>query len=372
MTDGPNGQRLRVAVIFGGRSGEHEVSLASAQSVVQNLDPHKYCVALIGITKDGRWMLPGESAKALTEGLSNGNGIPALLPADHNSRALLTVTDSRLVAGEAIDVVFPVLHGPYGEDGTVQGLLELTGLPYVGAGVLGSAVGMDKVIMKTLFLAAGLPTPPFIYLRKRDWLASREQVAVRVAREIGFPCFVKPANLGSSVGITKVHRPEDLGGAVDLAADYDVKIIIEQSIEDAHEIECSVLGNDDPQASVVGEVIPSREFYSYEAKYVDDASELIIPAPLPEAVSARLREIAVAAFRSVDCAGMARVDFLVKRGTHEVFLSEVNTIPGFTRISMYPKLWEASGLSYSALLERLIELALERHADRAALKTSYD
>ena len=268
-------------------------------------------------------------------------------------------------------MVFPVLHGPYGEDGTVQGLLELTGLPYVGAGVLGSAVGMDKVVMKALFRAAGLPVADSVDFRRREWRADAATIAVRVAAEIGYPCFVKPANLGSSVGISKVHRPQDLAAAVDLAAEYDLKILVERSVEDAHEIECSVLGNHDPQASVIGEVIPSREFYSYEAKYVDDASDLIIPAELPEDVSNQVREMAVTAFRAVDCAGLARVDFLVTRGSQEIFLSEINTLPGFTKISMYPKLWEASGLSYPELLDRLIQLALERHAERGDLRTTY-
>lgn len=372
MTGNSNGGRLHVAVIFGGRSGEHEVSLASARSVVENLNPDRYSVTLLGITKEGRWMVPQESAKALTEGLDSAGGVRAMIPADHNSRSLVTVGDHSLEPGEPIDVVFPVLHGPYGEDGTVQGLLELAGLPYVGAGVLGSAVGMDKAIMKTLFVAAGLPVAEFICFKQRDRDRDPEGIVRRITDEIGFPCFVKPANLGSSVGISKVHVEADLEAAIDLAAQYDVKVLVERSIENAHEIECSVLGNDEPQASVIGEVIPSREFYSYEAKYVDDASELIIPAALPEDVSERIRGMAIGAFKAVDCAGLARVDFLVTRDTHEVFVSELNTIPGFTEISMYPKLWEASGLSYSGLLDRLIELALERHAERAGLKTTYE
>lgn len=371
MTQHSRGGRIHVAVIFGGRSGEHEVSLASARSVVDNLDPEKYEVTLVGISREGRWLLPRAGARALVEGLDGEGGAAALLSADHASRSLLRVNDSRLEPGAPVDVVFPVLHGPYGEDGTVQGLLELAGLPYVGAGVLGSAVGMDKVIMKTLFAAAGLPVAPFIHFGRRDWEQRREGILAQVAADLGFPCFVKPANLGSSVGITKVHGPDELPGAIDLAADYDLKIVVEWAVPEAREIECSVLGNDEPQASVVGEIIPSREFYSYEAKYVDDASELIIPADLPDEVSERMRGMAIEAFRATDCAGMARVDFLLRRDSHEVFVSEVNTIPGFTKISMYPKLWEASGVSYGELLERLIELALQRHGQRARLRTTY-
>lgn len=366
-----SGDRLNVAVIFGGRSGEHEVSLASARSVVANLDPDKYNVRLMGITKEGRWLIPGESQRALIDGLANVPGTPAMISADHNSDQLLRITDSGVENAGRIDVVFPVLHGPYGEDGTVQGLLELAGLPYVGAGVLGSAVGMDKVVMKTLFRAAGLPTADCVHFQRREWAADGEAITARIAEEIGFPCFVKPANLGSSVGITKVRTVPDLRGAVNLAAEYDVKVLVERSVENAHEIECSVLGNEDPEASVIGEVIPSREFYSYEAKYLDGDSVLIIPATLPEDVSQRIRDLAIAAFRCVDCAGLARVDFLVTRDTHEVFVSEINTLPGFTEISMYPKLWEASGLRYSELLDRLIALALERHAERNGLRTTY-
>lgn len=364
------GRPLHVAVLFGGRSGEHEVSLASARSVVANLDPDKYTVTLIGITKEGRWLLPAHGARALEEGLAGAESIPALLPADHDSRSLLSVGSAGPV-GEPIDVVFPVLHGPYGEDGTVQGLLELSGLPYVGAGVLGSAVGMDKVTMKLLFASAGLRMPDFIHFRVHQWELDSGAVQDRIAAEIGFPCFVKPANLGSSVGITKVHSAEELPAALQVGFAYDLKVVVERSVEDAREVECSVLGNDHPQASVPGEVIPSREFYSYEAKYLDEDSELIIPAPLPEEATRLVQQMAVRAFEITDCAGMARVDFLVQRGTDEVFISEINTIPGFTRISMYPKLWEASGVGYRELLDRLIQLALERHGRRARLRTSY-
>jgi len=364
------GRPLHVAVLFGGRSGEHEVSLASARSVVDNLDPAKYRVTLIGITKEGHWVVPDKSVRALEKGLDAADGVPAVLPPNYGSRQLVSPADGAPV-GEPIDVVFPVLHGPYGEDGTVQGLLELAGLPYVGAGVTGSAVGMDKVIMKMLFASAGLPIPAFLHFRAPVWEQDSSGVQAQIGEQVGFPCFVKPANLGSSVGISKVHAPQELAAALELAFSYDVKVIVERSIENAREVECSVLGNDEPRASVPGEIIPSREFYSYEAKYLDDASELIIPAELSADTTHRIREMAVRAFEVTDCAGMARVDFLVRRETEEVFVSEINTIPGFTRISMYPKLWEATGVGYRELLDRLIQLALERHGQRARLRTSY-
>jgi D-alanine-D-alanine ligase len=339
--------------------------------VVANLDPVKYDVSLVGITKEGKWLQGAEGATALPEGPTVSEGAPAILPADHGQGAVLHRTATGLTAGERVDVVFPVLHGPYGEDGTVQGLLELAGLPYVGAGVLGSAVGMDKAVMKTLFRAAGLPVTDWVVLQRREWGADREACTQRVAEAIGFPCFVKPANMGSSVGISRADNAQELGPAVDAAAEFDLKVLVEGAVPQPREIECAVLGNHEPRASVLGEVVPSRDFYSYEAKYVDDASELIIPAELPQELADRVRGMAVAAFRAVDCAGMGRVDFLVRKDTGEVFLNEINTLPGFTAISMYPKLWQASGLSYGELLDRLVELALERHAERASLRTSY-
>ncbi|MBU0492343.1 MAG: D-alanine--D-alanine ligase, partial [Chloroflexi bacterium] len=269
-----------------------------------------------------------------------------------------------------IDVAFPVLHGPYGEDGTMQGLLELADIPYVGAGVLGSALGMDKIAMKAAFAQHDLPIVPFLALKRKDWERDPEAMLDRVAARFGYPCFVKPANLGSSVGITKAHDRDELRAALALAAAYDRKMLAEESI-DAREIECSVLGNDDPIASVPGEVIPSREFYDYAAKYVDEDSELLIPAPIGDERTRQVRELAVRAFLALDLAGMARVDFFLERGTDRLYLNEVNTIPGFTSISMYPKLWAASGVSYTELITRLIELALERHADKQRSRTSY-
>ena len=363
--------KLHVLVVFGGRSGEHEVSLSSARAVVDALDPAKYDVTLLGISKAGHWLLPGGEARALLEGISPEENIPALLPQDGSTRALRRLCGERIEEQGAIDVVFPVLHGPYGEDGTVQGLLELAGLPYVGAGVTGSAVAMDKVIMKDLFRAHGLPTPAYRPVTQQQWRDSPDAVLKTLEDELGLPCFVKPANLGSSVGISKAHTREALTPALELALSYDLKAIVEAAVPDAREIECSVLGNEEPEASVLGEVVPSREFYSYEAKYIDDASDIIIPAQLPPELADEMRALAVAAFRALDLAGMARADFLLERDTLRFYLSELNTIPGFTPISMYPKLWLASGLTYPQLIDRLIQLALDRHQRRSQLRTTY-
>lgn len=354
------GEKRRLAVIFGGRSAEHEVSLASAQSVIEALDPERYEVLAIGIDKRGRWhripALPGrsEAGGALPDvRVEEGPGISlARQPGDH---ALVDDDGTR----NEIDVVFPVLHGPYGEDGTIQGMLELAGIPYVGAGVLGSAVGMDKAIQKVLFAAAGLPVGPHEVVHEREWEEDRESVEARVAG-LGLPVFVKPATLGSSVGITKVTSMDDLAPAMEEALSYARKAVVERSVEAAREIECAVLGNDDPVASVPGEVMPNAEFYDYRAKYIDDGAELEIPAKLSKELTGEIQRMAVAAFQAIDAAGMARVDFFV-RGPDEIILNEINTIPGFTSISMYPKMWEASGLTYRELVDRLVELAVERH-----------
>ncbi len=396
-------RKLRVGVIFGGRSGEHEVSLMSALSVLSNLDPNRYEVVPIGVTKEGRWVVTGDPVKALTEGLPSGGplrpvallGDPAvggklveLGPSAAGSTPAGPGTSPGAAAPPAgppatagahlpvsplppLDVVFPVLHGPYGEDGTVQGLLELAGVPYVGAGVLASAAGMDKAIMKDLFIRHGLPVLDHVLVKRKEWRTVPQTVVERVTSTLRFPVFVKPCNLGSSVGITKVHALGELAPAIDEAAMYDRKIIVENGLEGAREIECSVLGNDEPEASVCGEIIPSREFYDYNAKYIDGTSDLIIPADLPPEAAERVRELAIKAFLALDCAGMARADFLVSRDAKEVYVNELNTIPGFTKISMYPKLWEASGLPYARLLDRLIELALERRADIDQNLTSY-
>uniref|UniRef100_A0A7C3AQX3 D-alanine--D-alanine ligase n=1 Tax=Thermorudis sp. TaxID=1969470 RepID=A0A7C3AQX3_9BACT len=364
-------RKIRVGVIFGGRSGEHDVSLRSAQAVMRAIDRERFEVIPIGITREGRWLVGGDPLRALAERsrlpleLEPGEaeelgeiGLPARLGSQS-----LAVTEPSWT--RTVDVVFPVLHGPNGEDGTVQGLLELADIPYVGCGVLASAVAMDKPTAKRLFAQAGLPVARWFALTWREWVRDPGAVARRVERELGYPCFVKPANLGSSVGVTKVHAPEELPAAIEEANRYDRKIVIEEAI-DARELEVSVLGNDDPIASIVGEIVPSREFYDYEAKYVDDRSQLLIPAPITEEQAETARSMAVAAFKAIDAAGMARVDFFLERPTGRILVNEINTIPGFTAISMYPKLWEASGLSFRDLVTRLIELALERHQERAA------
>ena len=365
-------RKIRVGVIFGGKSGEHEVSLASAQSIMRAMDKNKYEVVPIGITSEGRWLTQGDPLKALTGGQMS---VPQLLGAGFEweagteHRELIPGTETSGIP--AVDVIFPVLHGTFGEDGTVQGLLELADIPYVGAGVMPSAVGMDKAVMKDVLRSHGLPIVDHLVVKRVQWDADRDAVRTRVAAEMGYPCFAKPANLGSSVGISKAHAADEIDAAIELAVQYDRKILIEKSVEQAREIEVSVLGNDDPIASLPGEVIPSREFYDYAAKYLDDASELLIPAPLDGATTRRVRQLAIQAYLAFDCAGMARVDFLLSRVTGELFVSEVNTIPGFTQISMYPKLWEASGISYAELIDRLIDLALERHADKHRSRTTY-
>jgi D-alanine-D-alanine ligase len=368
-------RKIRVGVLFGGQSAEHAVSLASATNVMAALDSAKYEVVPIGITRAGHWLTGGDPLRALKSGATPAEQMvlplaPANAPDAAPERGLALSHPSvqptvGVVAGslDTVDVIFPVLHGPYGEDGTIQGLLEVAGVPYVGAGVLGSALGMDKIAMKLVFTAAGLPVAPYVALSRAQWEADPARIQARCERELGYPMFAKPANLGSSVGITKIHGPEAFAPALDRAARYDRRLLVEQGL-DAREIECSVLGNDYPVASVCGEIVPRREFYDFRAKYLDDSSDLIIPADLPEVVSSEVRRLAVAAFLAIDAAGMARVDFFVTRATQQVYLNEINTIPGFTAISMYPKLWEASGLPPAALLDRLITLALERWVDR--------
>lgn len=368
--------RTRIGLIFGGKSGEHEVSLASARSVADAIDQGKYDIVLIGITKEGRW-LAGENAwKQLAEASSS-----PLLGASSNrsgavsSKELVPHVDRALDQASplsSIDVAFPLVHGPFGEDGTVQGLLELADIPYVGAGVAASAVGMDKALMKAIFCAHDLPVADFIVILRSVWQAKPEETIRHIESELGYPCFVKPASLGSSVGVAKAHNWDELTQALQNAAQYDRKIIAERGII-AREIECSVLGNDEPIASLPGEVIPQREFYDYAAKYDDSTgTELHVPADLSPDMTHSVQELAVRAFRAVDCSGLARVDFLVERGTNNIFVNEINTIPGFTQVSMYPKMWEQSGLTYSLLIDRLIQLALERHADKKKNKTSYD
>jgi D-alanine-D-alanine ligase len=393
-------KKIRVGILFGGRSGEHEVSLLSAASVFNAIDKEKYEVVPIGITKEGRWVTAADAerllyGKAAGEGarpthlragdpeatpgaavLAKGESV--VVPPEPQTHRSITPfeTDAsshaltRRAADRAIDVdvIFPVLHGTFGEDGTIQGLLELADMPYVGAGVLGSAAGMDKDIMKALFRAAGLPIVKHVTLLRSEWETTPKKIEKLVESKLKYPVFVKPANLGSSVGISKAHDRKELGPAIAEAAKFDRKIVIEQGVggrkQKAREIECSVLGNDQPEASLPGEIVPSTEFYDYNAKYLDEGSQLIIPAKLSKAETKEVQRLAIAAFKGVDCAGLARVDFLMDPKSRKIYLNEINTMPGFTSISMYPKLWAASGVSYRDLIGRLIGLGLRRHEEK--------
>jgi D-alanine-D-alanine ligase len=355
--------KLRVGVIYGGRSGEHEVSIVSAASIFKHLDRSRFEPVPIRIDKEGRWVLGDKEPTAISAGDVAASG-PA---------GALQVTEPTAAIGGGIDVVFPILHGPYGEDGTVQGLLELANVPYVGAGVLGSALGMDKAVSKSVFAAHGLPQVPYLTITARQWQTAPREISNRVASDLGYPVFVKPANLGSSVGISKAAAEGDLDPAIRTAFDYDRKIVIEAGVPNAREIECAVLGNDEPEASLPGEIVVSHRdgFYSYEAKYLDPSGATPrIPADLTPEVTAQVRRLSVDAFRALDLAGMARVDFFLDGRDGALYLNEVNTLPGFTAISMYPKMWEATGLSYPDLLTRLLTLAIERHERKQQLRTS--
>jgi D-alanine-D-alanine ligase len=389
-------KKLRVGILFGGRSGEHEVSLLSAASILDAIDKDKYEVVPIGITKEGRWLTAAHAEKLLRGEFTSAKHLRAGDPEATPGAALLargeaivvppvpggelapfqSETPQRRLEDRAInvDVVFPVLHGTFGEDGTIQGLLELADLPYVGAGVLGSAAGMDKDVMKRLFRDAGLAIVRHLTFLRADWEKDRKRVRKEVEKKLNYPLFVKPANLGSSVGVGKARDRKELEKAMEEAAAYDRKLIVEEGVggkdRKAREIECSVLGNDRPEASIAGEVVPCKEFYDYEAKYLTEGSELIIPAKLSKKQMQEVQEMAVQAFLAVDCAGMARVDFLMDPKTEKIYVNEVNTIPGFTAISMYPKLWAASGLPYPKLIDRLIQLALERHAEKKKTRFS--
>lgn len=356
--------KLRVGLIFGGRSGEHEVSLKSAASIMQAIDPTKYDLVPIGIAKSGGWLTGPETHQQLLA-QSNQPSQAEASQADMKSLALSMPETGPL------DVVFPVLHGTYGEDGSVQGLFELMNLPYVGAGVAASATCMDKALCKDIFRAHGLPIVKHQVILRQAWQADSEAVLTACEAALSYPMFTKPANLGSSVGVGKAKNRAELRQGITEAARFDRKIIVEQGL-DVREIEVSVLGNDDPIASVVGEVIPSREFYSYAAKYVDGDSQLLIPAPLDETYVELIQKLAIMAFKALDCAGLARCDFFLEKQTGELFINELNTMPGFTNISMYPKLWEASGLAYPDLIDRLLQLALERHAEKQASLTDFD
>ncbi|MGA3068830.1 MAG: D-alanine--D-alanine ligase family protein [Terracidiphilus sp.] len=396
-------KKLRVGILFGGRSGEHEVSLLSAASVLKAIDRKKFDVTPIGITKEGHWLAAGD-ARGLLEGDESAvarrlragdpeatpgakllhDGIPTLMAPEPAAAASLDsgaedsgsalAVDAVRPSASMLDVIFPVLHGTFGEDGTIQGLFELAGIAYVGSGVLGSAAGMDKDVMKRLFAQAGLPIVKHVTLLRTEWEKQPGKAVARIEAALKYPVFVKPANLGSSVGISKAHNRKELGPALDLAARYDRKLVVEQGVggkkAKAREFEVAVLGNDDPQASVVGEIVPGKEFYDYEAKYLSEGSVPIIPAQLSQSETRKTREMAVAAFRACDLSGLARVDFLMEPGgKRRIFVNEVNTMPGFTEISMYPKLWEASGVRYTDLITRLIDLALERQAEKN--KTTY-
>ena len=357
-------KKLHVAVIFGGRSGEHEVSLMSARSVLSVLDPAKYEVTRVGITHEGTW-LTGKNVLDQFENNKTDGLLPALLSPDPSERGLYIMEGiSGLKKWSDIDVYFPVLHGTFGEDGTLQGLFELADVAYVGAGVVGSSVGMDKGVFKDVMIANQIPVVDMMVVLRAEIESDMASVIERAEKVSDYPLFTKPANLGSSVGVTKCSNRSDLQEGLMEAALFDRRILIQKGVKNAHEIEVSVLGNDEPLASVCGEVLPSREFYSYESKYIDGTSGLLIPAPLPDEISECIREYAVRAYKAVDCAGMARVDFFVEKDTNRIYLNELNSLPGFTKISMYPKLWEASGLSYQKLVDRLIELAMERKADR--------
>jgi len=386
-------KKLRVGILFGGRSGEHEVSLLSAASVLNAIDKSKYEVVPIGITKEGRWLTAGdaelllkgrgESPSHLRAGdpeatpgaavLATGQAVvvpPEPQRAGSSLAPFQTESLTRRASDRAInvDIIFPVLHGTFGEDGTIQGLFELADIAYVGAGVLGSAAGMDKDVMKSLFLAAGLPIVRHVTALRSAWESAPKKVEKLVAAKLKYPVFVKPANLGSSVGISKARDRKELGPAMEEAAKFDRKIVIEEGVggktHKAREIECSVLGNDNPQASVPGEIVPGKEFYDYTAKYLDEGSQLIIPAKLSKAETKKIQQLAISAFKAVDCSGLARVDFLMDPKNRRIYLNEINTMPGFTAISMYPKLWAASGLAYPDLIERLIRLGQERHEEK--------
>jgi D-alanine-D-alanine ligase len=391
-------KKQRIGILFGGRSGEHEVSLLSAASILKAIDRKKYEVVPIGITKEGRWVTASDAHALLTGRQAPENprlaGDPAstptaavlkrgeaviIPPVPAESLQPLQLSASAVAATHPaldLDVIFPVLHGTFGEDGTIQGLFELADIAYVGSGVLGSAVGMDKAAMKKVFAAAGLPQTPWLSLLRSEWRSSPRACTKKIEAALRYPLFVKPANLGSSVGISKVHDRSELAAAMDEAASFDRRLVIEQGVGGTgakpRELEVAVLGNDSPEASVVGEIVPGAEFYDYEAKYLSDASVPIIPAKLTAAESKQIRQMAIEAFKACDCAGLARVDFLMEpapkkgKGARKprIFLNEINTLPGFTSISMYPKLWEASGLSYKQLIDRLIQLAVERHREK--------
>ena len=368
-------KKLRIGVIFGGRSGEHEVSVASAASVMEALDKEKYEVVPIGITHEGRWLAGADPRRMLAgaamESAGDQDAVTAVtITGDPTRNGLVPADDASASGPGPLDIVIPVLHGTYGEDGTLQGLLEMAGVPYAGCGVLGAALGMDKEKAKMVFQAAGLPVVPWVMARRSEYEREPEALCDRIEERFGYPIFVKPANMGSSVGVGKAHDRNELRDVLAAALEYDRKAVVEPGVN-CRELECAVLGNDEPIASVVGEVVSSNEFYDYRAKYVDNASRLYIPAELPQALTASVRRMAVEAFLALDLSGLARVDFFLDKDSSQIYINEVNTMPGFTQISMYPKLWEASGVPYPELLDRLIALGIERYTEKQRNRTSF-
>ena len=365
-----NNRKIRLGVLFGGQSCEHEVSVVSARCVYQALDLNKYDITLIGIAKSGEWVMADDPKLNFERKLVLPEGqVPVMLdPRETGAVVPRHIGEDGGGALATLDVIFPILHGPYGEDGTVQGLLELSGIAYVGSGVTGSAVGMDKAVAKSVYHAEGIPQAKYEVFRRNEWVEDSDAVVQKIESSLPYPLFTKPANLGSSVGITKVKASESLVPAIEMAFDFDMKIVVEQSLENCHEVEVSVLGNNDPVTSVVGEIIPGGEFYDYEDKYVNDDYRTVIPVDLPDSVVQTVQNYAIQAFTAIDASGLARADFFVSKNSHQVYINELNTMPGFTPISMYPQLWEASGLSYVQLLDRLIELAIERYEDRKSRK----
>ena len=371
-------EKINLGILFGGRSCEHEVSVVSARSLLAAIDPERYNVTLVGIDKSGRWHA-GDDMAALTRDkevksladADQGETPAGLVSMEIHHQGNLTDATRANTDTPKLDVIFPVLHGTFGEDGTIQGVFEMAGIPYVGCGVAASAIAMDKALAKQAFTAAGIPQSPALVILRERWDEEGDRVLEEAIDTLGLPIFVKPANLGSSVGVGKAHDRSELADCIRDALTYDNKIIIERSMENCQEVECAVLGNESPEASVVGEIIPGAEFYDYQTKYIDDLSRTLIPADIPEETANRVRELSIQAFRAIDGSGLARVDFFVHRETREVYLNEVNTLPGFTPISMYPKLWQASGVPYAELVDRLVELALQRHARGNRLKRSF-
>ncbi|MDP6078456.1 MAG: D-alanine--D-alanine ligase family protein [Arenicellales bacterium] len=359
--------KTRVLLLFGGQSAEHEVSIISARSVYAAIDRQRYEPILVGITRQGCWLLAGSDASILEHDTVDDMSLPVVYLAS-TGQELKRSEASPDDRGVLFDVVFPLLHGPFGEDGTIQGLLELVGMAYVGAGVAASSVGMDKALAKLVFNASGLAQTAYQVIRRNRWHVDPDAVVFSVEKHLQYPLFVKPANMGSSVGVSKAIDVASLTKALDIAAQYDVKMLVEESVEDCHEVECAVLGNDSPRASIIGEIIPGADFYDYQTKYLDDRSELMVPANLSFSVSNKVQGMAIKAFQAIDCMGLARVDFFVRRADDFIYINEINTMPGFTPISMYPMLWQASGLTYPDLIDQLIQLALERRAERKDLR----